>query len=296
MVLDLEKINRLAIECKDVAIDNEKIDFLISDMKFQSKHWFLNNPFGLLDFDIKDIIYLISCYNSCCFCFWKLPKWEINIDGNVYDGSIALLACLIKRFQKNKEKLTSEEFKKIVDSNNLLSFLDVRCKNIDMLDENIYDKIKNFNSDIKLFEYVKNNFQFLKDISNYHGEEIEFYKLAQLLTNDILHLRKFKENIDIDTSNLVGCADYKIPQVLSQYGVLKYSDDLSEKIKNKIEIKHNSSQEIEIRICTLSAIDKIYKKLNKKYTHIEINDFIWLMSQNKSKITNNYHLTMTTVY
>ena len=59
------------------------------------------------------------------------------------------------------------------------------------------------------------------------------YKLAQLLTSDILHIRELKENIKVDYSHLVGCADYKIPQVMRGLGILEYNRKLADIIDNR---------------------------------------------------------------
>jgi hypothetical protein len=44
------------------------------------------------------------------------------------------------------------------------------------------------------------------------------YKLAQLLTSDILHIRELKESIKVY---------YKISQVMSGLGIIEYSDKLA---------------------------------------------------------------------
>ena len=57
-----------------------------------------------------------------------------------------------------------------------------------------------------------------------------------MLTSDILHIRELKENIRMDYSHLIGCADYKIPQVMRGLGILEYNDKLANIIDNKKEI------------------------------------------------------------
>ena len=127
-------------------------------------------------------------------------------------------------------------------------------------------------------------------------KKIYFYKLAQLLTSDILHIRELKENIKVDYSHLVGCSDYKIPQVMRGLGILEYSDKLSNIIDNKKEIEVNSEYEIEIRANMLVAIDLIKKKLENKVCAIDINDYIWSQGRNKTIELKPYHLTRNTNY
>ena len=71
---------------------------------------------------------------------------------------------------------------------------------------------------------------------------------------------------------------------------------MSDKVDNEIEMPHNSEMEIEIRANTLKIINYIYEKLNHKYSRMDINDFIWLLGQDKSKMTKPYHRTLTKHY
>ena len=78
--------------------------------------------------------------------------------------------------------------------------------------------------------------------------------------------------------------------------MLEFSEYLSHKVDNMIPLDENSNEEIEIRANTLEVINYIYEKLNKKYPRMDINDFIWLLGQDKSKMTKPYHRTLTKHY
>ena len=95
---------------------------------------------------------------------------------------------------------------------------------------------------------------------------------------------------------MVGCSDYKIPQVLRALGILEYSKDLENLVDNKKEIKINSVYEVEIRSNMIVVIDKIKKLLNNKVCAIDINDYIWKQSRNKYLHLKPYHLTRTINY
>ena len=83
------------------------------------------------------------------------------------------------------------------------------------------------------------------------GREIYFYKRAQLLVSDILHVMKVKENINVDYSQLIGCADYKIPQVMRCYGMLEFDFQLAQKIDSKEQLLENSCEEVDIELILL---------------------------------------------
>ena len=161
---------------------------------------------------------------------------------------------------------------------------------------NFYKFIKNITSDTKLFNVIVSNFPNFKDERTYNNKKICFYKLAQLLTSDILHIREQKEKIKVNYSHLVGCADYKIPQVMRGLGILEYSNKLANIIDNKEEIEVNSKFEVEIRANMIVVIDMIKNKLGDNVCAIDINDYIWSQGRNKNIKSKPYHLTRNINY
>ena len=143
---------------------------------------------------------------------------------------------------------------------------------------------------------LKNAVETDEDTRTYDGKTIYFYKLAQLLTSDILHVIEIKEQRNVNYSNLVGCADYKIPQVMQGFGILEYDTELSSILETKTQIKENSEYEVEIRASMIVVVNYIYEQINKSIDRIDINDFIWSKGQDKTKKYKPYHLTRTTSY
>ena len=76
----------------------------------------------------------------------------------------------------------------------------------------------------------------------------------------------------------------------------KIEYDLEYKLARKEELEEDSIEEIEIRANDLVVIDYIYEKLNREVCRMDINDYIWLLGQDKSKINKNYHRTRTIRY
>ena len=147
---------------------------------------------------------------------------------------------------------------------------------------NFYKFIKDINSDTELFNTIINNFKSFKDEREYNGKVIYFYKLAQLLTSDILHIREKLENISVDYSNLIGCADYKIPQTLRALGIIEYNKELSAIVDQRNELEISSKYEVEIRASQIVVIDYISNILINA-NPIDINDFLFSYSK-KSEI------------
>ena len=291
---------------KNVKINYSKLDKMIDQIRNSSvAYWLDSNPYGLMDMDIKSIINFLFVYHAIGdYCFWGDPKWEIQTDLGVMDGSYAIMYLILNRFKENNDfEMSFDEFKKLLKGNVEIPLLEDRYNNLVEMNafiqksgKSFYNLIKNLNVDSNLFEFIVSNLNYFKDVSIYDGKEVLFYKRAQLLTSDILHVREKKEKAAVDYSHLIGCADYKIPQVMRCYGMLEFSDSLSNKVDNKVEIEDGSIEEIEIRANTLKVIDYIYKKLDKKYSRMDINDFIWLLGQDKSKMTKPYHRILTKHY
>ena len=163
------------------------------------------------------------------------------------------------------------------------------------MDGSFYNYIKDIRSDKELFDVIVNNFKSFIDEREYEGKTIYFYKLAQLLTSDILHIREELENIKVDYSNLIGCADYKIPQTLRAMEIIEYDDELAKKIDQKIQLEVSSKYEVEIRASQIVVIDYISKKLIN-ISPIDINDFLFIYSKKVKDIAKPYHLCRNTNY
>lgn len=228
----------------------------------------------------------------------------------MYDGAFAMIHCILNLMKDNKfnyikmSKLSFDEFSSYLNGTIEIPLLERRYFDFTStagivakyMNGNFYEYIKDIQKDKDLLDIIVNNFPSYEDSLTYKGKDIYFFKRAQLLVSDILHIINYKENISVDCSNLVGCADYKIPQVMRKLGILVYNDELSALVNNKIEIQKGSEYEVEIRANMLTALDDICNSLNNRLLKIDINDIIWLQGQIKDKSTLPYHLTRTTAY
>lgn len=301
--------NYVSKNSKHVTIDEEKLNLFVENIKdIKMNHWLSSSPFGLLDLAVETIINFLLIYESINFSFWGEPKWTIDTNIGKLDGSIALLYVLLQYVKESKStdfsSMSKKEFLKILKGNIKIPLFEERFKIIkevsaivnDKMQGNFYQYIKDITSDIELFETIIANFPSFKDERLYNKQTIYFYKLAQLLTSDILHIKEQKEKIKVNYTHLVGCADYKIPQVLREFGILNYDNKLAKIVDNHSEISINSIYEVEIRANMITVINMINKKLNYKYCRIDINDFIYMQKNNKNFKMRPYHLTRCTNY
>ena len=290
-----------------VKINYERLNKIIDKLDISKiKYWLDSNPYGLLDLSCEEIIDFLLIYHTIGdYCFWGEPKWEIKTqDGKIIDGSYAMLYLLMTRYKEEKSfDMSKEEFKEFLKGNVQIPLLEDRYQNLVIMNNflrerkmSFYELIKNFYKDEELIDFIISNFSYFKDESEYKGRKIYFYKRAQLLASDILHVRKILEHVKVDFSHLPGCADYKIPQVMRCMGILEFSDELANLVDNKIELKEGSEMEVEIRANDLVVLDYMAEKLNERISRMDLNDYIWLLGQDKSKMTKPYHRTLTKHY
>ncbi len=309
----LETNNFVVDNAQYVKINYDKAEKLIDELlKFDNVHYLTKVPYGVYDMDTKDIINFLLIYDSIDFSFWGNPKWTISTNRKKLDGGIALLHCIFNLFNgrdsidvyQQIEKMTLEEFENVLKGNIDIPLLKERYKIVTdiakvvntKMNGNFYDYIKDMNTDQEIFKTIISNFNGFDDTRIYKDKTIYFYKLAQLLTSDILHVIENKEKRDVDYSNLLGCADYKIPQVMESFEILEYDEELLSLLETKTEIAENSEYEVEIRASMIVVINYIYEKIGRKIDRIDINDFIWSKGQDKTKKYKPYHLTRTTSY
>jgi hypothetical protein len=127
-----------------------------------------------------------------------------------------------------------------------------------------------------------------------------FNKRAQLFVSDVARSTGNSPWGAITrVDKLTAAADYKLPWILRRLGILSYSPALAARIDNRSLIARGSAEEIEIRACTIWAVQYILNQLLRRLPKLcaaDINDMLWLMSQAHKPADEPYHLCDTTAY
>lgn len=308
-----QKLSYININDKEIekfAANMKRSDLRISEIALVKYKW-----------ELDDLLQLIFFFNSMNFCFWAekdKQKWTIEIDGEILDGSIALFRLLEFQLHKNPDFLDTknilamkfQEFEKYFKGNPQIPLIEERYENFvntaKILEEKFNGKflkiLKISGSDsVTMLDIINTNFNTFKDFSKYKGEKVFFQKRAQLqvkMVNDAL-LSKGKKGLE-NLVILTAFADYKVPQILRYFKILKYDKDLAKKVDHLELIEKDSEIENEIRIATIWAIELIRQKLSKKFPGItasHIDSYLWKKSQLISKkVLLPYHRTYTTAY
>ena len=114
-------------------------------------------------------------------------------------------------------------------------------------------------SAVTLVRKVTELFAGFRDTAVLDGKLIHFYKRAQILCGDLWAalgrrvdqgaINSYHEDRNIfafyDIDQLTMFADYRVPQLLLELGVLEYDDELLSMIKNSQEIAFSSRMEVQ---------------------------------------------------
>ncbi len=160
----------------------------------------------------------------------------------------------------------------------------------------------------RLARMVAENFSSFNDIAVYDNREVCFFKRAQIVVTDLWGAFGGKdwgefENIDV----LTAFADYKLPQILRAWGILRYAPSLARQVDAQVELASGSADEIEIRAATLWAVEFLREELaarGRKLWSIQIDWILWNASQarfeglglSQAKGMKPYHRVRTIYY
>ncbi len=129
---------------------------------------------------------------------------------------------------------------------------------------------------------------------------IRFLKRAQILVSDLAGaLEGTALGAFHDADQLTAFADYKVPQVLRQFGVLSYAPSLVDRLQRRELILAGSRTEIEIRAGTVWACELIRQALAERGLSLPATAIDWLLwnaGQDLPPGSEPYHRTVTIFY
>ena len=133
------------------------------------------------------------------------------------------------------------------------------------------------------------------------GIDVRLYKRAQILVSD-LHGIYDGQGLGAfsDLDRLTAFADYKIPQVLREAGILVYSPALAETVDRQTLIPPGDPREVEIRAATVWGCELLRQALERQRSGpplraFEVDWLLWSDAQGRT-IDRPYHRTRTIYY
>ncbi len=309
----IESTKYVTDNAKYVSINYDKIDtFCRSFEKKEIKPWLSLVPIDLTVFSDNEKALFLLIVDALNFCFWQQPKWQYK----GIEGSLAMVWALYDYISKNKsllngnalKELNRDDFKKIFipDQNNqIIPLLDERLTNLKDVGTSLnkmeeeyrlpFIKIVDYmHKEEELFYLIHNYFKsYNEDTTIYKGREIYFYKRLQLLISDInkaiYNGKKFSLN------SLTIFADYKIPQLMRELGLITYNNGLDVIVDSKLELKSGCEAETEIRASIIQTGNYMANKLegvNEAY----IDGYMFSYIKTHKMACKPHHRVVTTNY
>ena len=98
---------------------------------------------------------------------------------------------------------------------------------------------------------------------------------------------------------LTAFADYKLPQVLRELGIISYHPELAARIDALEYLQAGSEEEVEIRAMTVWAVEELrrgFQEHGRKVTSPRIDNWLWQLGQMDAFRKRPYHRCRTIFY
>ena len=253
------------------------------------------------------------------FCFWSekdQPRWRIEYKGELLNGYLAEAAALRRAVEEDipiwdahyLSTISDEALAAIFLGEQTIPLFEQRLQNIrqvgrvllEQYDGQFINAIKQAEgSAIKLALLLAKHFPSFNDVALYRTRKVRFLKRAQICVADLYNSfsgQSWGAFPDID--QLTVFADYKLPQVLRQYGILEYHPSLAQRIDNQEIIEAGSEEEVELRAATVWAGELLRRAMTHEeysYTAAQIDLRLWSLGQHSTDM-KPYHRTRTIFY
>ncbi len=266
--------------------------------------------------DDEQTLAYIFVLDTVNFSFWGDPKWRREQDGQVLDGYWALAAALTAEAEANPPFLCADNLAtldtagldRVLGGSPTIPLLAERAANLRELGRWVAGEFAGRFAAVldaaghdapNLVRLVVEGLDSFRDEALYKGRVVPFYKRAQILAGDV-HGASAGQSWGrlARLQALTAFADYKLPQILRHYGVLRYAPALAAAVDGLAPLPPGSTEEVEIRANTIHAVEGIRRELQRlgqDLTSYQVDWLLWLASQDSGQM-KPYHRTRTIYY
>ncbi len=262
-------------------------------------------------------IFVLDLLNHC---FWPSvgePTWTVTYGGEDYSGYWGLAASLRRALERGfpitdptyLAELPQGHLREIFSGTGEIPLFEARLANLREAGQVLLscwqgDIIHLLEATrghaVQTVQQVVASFPSFQDEAQYRGQKVFFWKRAQLFVADVYGAFSGQGwgRFD-DMGELTAFADYKLPQVLREMGILSYHPDLAERIDLRQDLTAGSEEEIEIRAMTIWAVDALRKTfglLGKEVTGAWVDQWLWQLGQLEPFRKRPYHRCRTIFY
>jgi len=154
---------------------------------------------------------------------------------------------------------------------------------------------------------LAHTFPAFNDTAVYGSEKKQVFilKKAQLLAGDIHRTLGGKDKLFLmdDYERLTVFTDNVLPAVLRKLGILHLSDSLAQKVDNGELLPAHSEEEIELRVLSIQACEKIIETLREQhkdarelFVPAQLDYYLWTVGKEPEFRACERHATVDTVY
>ncbi|MGE5140299.1 MAG: queuosine 5'-phosphate N-glycosylase/hydrolase [Rudaea sp.] len=300
-----------------VSIDTRRIQTvarLLAMREVPVPEW--NYEYHFFDRTERSVMY-VFLLDALNFSFWGEPRWRIRYGDAELDGYWALAAALKRAALESPQILEADhlavispaELARALRGKGEVPLFVERWRNAQELGRVLRDRFDG--SAVRMVEaadydapvlarHLSENLASFHDASIYGGHEVRFFKRAQILAADLWGsfggegfgaLRNLGE--------LTCFADYKLPQILRSWGILKYAPALARRVDRKELLDKDGLAEIEIRSSTVWGVELLrdrLARLGRVLTSLQMDWFLWESSQHLDSKVKPYHRVRTVYY
>jgi hypothetical protein len=314
----LKSTRQVVDAARDVTIDQDAVERLAARLAGQGvvvapewrvwPHWWDDSDRA------ADYVLVLDALN---FSFWGEPRWRVTYEGRTLDGYWALAACLRRALESGVPLLDPEYLatfdeiaaRELFAGEAEIPLLQERIANLREVGRGLQDAGGSFAETVRraggsgeaLVAEVVRRFRSFDDVATYDGVPVCLYKRAQILVSD-LHGIYAGQGLGAfsDLDRLTAFADYKIPQVLREAGILVYSAGLASTVDRQAEIPPGDPREVEIRSGTVWGCELLRQALERQgpgtpLRAFEVDWLLWSDAQGRT-ISRPYHRTRTIYY
>jgi hypothetical protein len=268
----------------------------------------------------REMVSYLLVLDSLNFCFWPTSeenRWEIAWGSRWLSGYFALAASLTRAMKSGipltrasyLAGLSLEKLREILGGRGELQLMEERVTILNELGHVLEEEYHGDASGLveaaggsaeRLAGLLVERMSSFRDVAEYRGRRVSFYKRAQILCADLYGAfegRRWGHFEDID--RLTAFADYKLPQVLRHLEILYYEHELGQRVDRMVPLMAGCPEEIEIRANTIWAVDMIREELaslGNPLRAFEIDWILWNLGQHKDFALRPHHRTVTIFY
>ncbi len=316
----LTSVERVVSQSRSVIFHPDRIVPVIlkwADTLSPSPSW--EHPCHFFD-DTQESVRWIFTLDVLNYCFWPgpgEPVWTVIYKDKPHSGYWGLAASL-KRALEQGFPITDPHFLSTVGSSELdkifsglgtIPMFEDRLKNLRQVGRIILSELGGdimslfdaaSGSALRLVKAIVSHFPSFRDEARYGTQRVYFWKRAQIFASDVFTAfegSKWGKFHDID--RLTAFADYKLPQVLRELGVISYIAQLEARVDSMQYLQPGSEEEVEIRAMTVWAVEELRKgfaDLGRKLTSPRIDNWLWQLGQEDAFRKRPYHRCRTIFY